>query len=237
MNGKISSPENQEISAQEKWTAVDRYFADELKLSDAALDAALAANKAAELPAIDVTPNQGKLLQIFAQLAGAKRILEIGTLGGYSTIWLARALPAGGRLITLEFNPKHAEIARSNIARAGLSKIVEIRVGAALDTLPKLEAEMKEPFDLIFIDADKPNNSAYLRWALKLSRPGTLIIVDNVVRDGAVIDANSSDKDVQGARQLFESLASEPPLNSTALQTVGTKGYDGFALALVIANT
>ena len=237
MNGKISSPENQEISAQEKWTAVDRYFADELKLSDAALDAALAANKAAELPAIDVTPNQGKLLQIFAQLAEAKRILEIGTLGGYSTIWLARALPAGGRLITLEFNPKHAEIARSNIARAGLSKIVEIRVGAALDTLPKLEAEMKEPFDLIFIDADKPNNSAYLRWALKLSRPGTLIIVDNVVRDGAVIDANSSDKDVQGARQLFESLASEPPLNSTALQTVGTKGYDGFALALVIANT
>src|SRR5437868_6926167 len=214
----------------DRWTAVDRYFADELKLSDPALDAALAANKAAELPAIDVTPNQGKLLQIFAQLAGAKRILEIGTLGGYSTIWLARALPAGGRLITLEFNPKHAEIARSNIARAGLSKIVEIRVGAALDTLPKLEAEMKEPFDLIFIDADKPNNSAYLRWALKLSRPGTLIIVDNVVRDGAVIDANSSDKDVQGARQLFESLASEPPLNSTALQTVGTKGYDGFAL-------
>ena len=221
----------------DRWTAVDRYFADELKLSDPALDAALAANKAAELPAIDVTPNQGKLLQMFAQLAGAKRILEIGTLGGYSTIWLARALPAGGHLITLEFNPKHAEIARSNIARAGLSNLIEIRVGAALDTLPKLEVEMKEPFDLIFIDADKPNNSAYLRWALKLSRPGTLIIVDNVVRDGAVIDANSSDKDVQGARQLFESLACEPRLNSTALQTVGTKGYDGFALALVIANT
>ena len=224
---------DQESPAQEKWTAVDRYFSDQLKLSDAALEAALAANKAAELPAIDVAPNQGKLLQLFAQLAGAKRILEIGTLGGYSTIWLARALPAGGRLITLEFNPKHAEIARSNVARAGLTDVVEIRVGAALDTLPKLQAEMKEPFDMVFIDADKPNNAAYLRWALKLSRRGTLIIIDNVVRDGAVIDANSSDKDVQGARHLFELLAGEPRLSSTALQTVGTKGYDGFAIAIL----
>ena len=224
---------DQESPAQEKWSAVDRYFSDQLKLSDAALEAALAANKAAELPAIDVAPNQGKLLQLFAQLAGAKRILEIGTLGGYSTIWLARALPAGGRLITLEFNPKHAEIARSNVARAGLTDVVEIRVGAALDTLPKLQAEMKEPFDMVFIDADKPNNAAYLRWALKLSRRGTLIIIDNVVRDGALIDANSSDKDVQGARHLFELLASEPRLSSTALQTVGTKGYDGFAIGIV----
>ena len=224
---------DQESPAQEKWSAVDRYFSDQLKLSDAALEAALAANKAAELPAIDVAPNQGKLLQLFAQLAGAKRILEIGTLGGYSTIWLARALPAGGRLITLEFNPKHAEIARSNVARAGLTDVVEIRVGAALDTLPKLQAEMKEPFDMVFIDADKPNNAAYLRWALKLSRRGTLIIIDNVVRDGALIDANSSDKDVQGARHLFELLASEPRLSSTALQTVGTKGYDGFAIAIL----
>ena len=216
----------QDNANQEKWTAVDRYFSEQLSLSDAALDAAMAANKAAELPAIDVTPNQGKLLQVLAQLAGARYILEIGTLGGYSTIWLARALPGGGRLITLEFNPKHAEIARSNIARAGLAQVVDIRVGAALDTLPKLAKEISEPFDLIFIDADKPNNSEYLRWALN--------IVDNVVRDGAVIDPASQDKDVQGARQLFELLANEPRLNSTALQTVGTKGYDGFAIARVI---
>jgi predicted O-methyltransferase YrrM len=227
---------NQESSAaaQDKWTAVDRYFSNELKLSDAALEAALAANKAAELPAIDVAPNQGKLLQLLAQLTGAKRILEIGTLGGYSTIWLARALPAAGRLITLEFNPKHAEIARRNIERAGLAELVEIRVGPALDTLPKLQTDMKEPFDMVFIDADKPNNAEYLRWALKLSRRGTLIVIDNVVRDGAVIDANSADKDVQGARQLFELLAGEPRLSSTALQTVGIKGYDGFAIAIVI---
>jgi len=224
---------DQESSAQEKWTAVDRYFSDQLKLTDAALEAALVANKAAELPAIDVAPNQGKLLQLFAQLIGAKRILEVGTLGGYSTIWLARALPVGGRLTTLEFNPKHAEIARSNIARAGLTELVEIRVGAALDTLPKLQAEIKQPFDMVFIDADKPNNAVYLRWALTLSRRGALIIIDNVVRDGGVIDANSSDKDVQGARHLFELLASEARLSSTALQTVGTKGYDGFAIAVV----
>jgi predicted O-methyltransferase YrrM len=221
----------------DQWAAVDRYFSEQLSLSDPALDAAMAANRSAELPAIDVAPNQGKLLQLLAQLAGARRILEIGTLGGYSTIWLARALPAGGRLITLEYHPKHAEIARANIERAGLAQTVEIRVGAALDTLPKLQNESKDPFDLIFIDADKPNNSQYLLWALKLSRPGTLIIIDNVVRDGAVIDADSSDKDVQGARHLFELLASEPRLSSTAMQTVGSKGYDGLAFALVAANT
>ena len=226
----------QDQATQNKWTAVDRYFAEQLSLSDSALDAALAANRAAELPAIDVAPNQGKLLQLLAQLVGARRILEIGTLGGYSTIWLARALPAGGRLITLEFSPKHAEVARENIARAGLTELVEIRVGAALDTLPKVQAEILVPFDLIFIDADKPNNSEYLRWAMKLSRPGTLIIVDNVVRDGAVIDAASADKDVQGARRLFELMGAEPRLSATALQTVGSKGYDGFAIGIVAGD-
>jgi predicted O-methyltransferase YrrM len=220
----------------DRWAAVDRYFSEQLSLSDAALDAAIAANKAAELPAIDVAANQGKLLQLLAKLAGARRILEIGTLGGYSTIWLARALPTDGRLITLEFNPKHAEIARANIECAGLTQTVEIRVGAALDALAKLQNESSEPFDLIFIDADKPNNSEYVRWALKLSRPGSLIIIDNVVRDGAVIDAGSADKDVRGARQLFELLANEPRLSCTAIQTVGAKGYDGFAFAVVTAD-
>jgi predicted O-methyltransferase YrrM len=227
---------SQEQSPQDKWTAVDQYFCEQLSLSDPVLDAALATNSAANLPVIDVAPNQGKLLQLLALLVGARTILEIGTLGGYSSIWLARALPAGGRLVTLEFNPKHAEVARRNIARAGLSHVVDIRVGAALDTLPKLQNEMKEPFDLIFIDADKPNNAAYLDWALKLSRRGTLIIVDNVVRDGAVIDASSSNPDVQGARSLFEQLATKRGLSATALQTVGTKGYDGFVLAVVNTN-
>jgi len=220
----------------DRWAAVDRYFSEQLSLSDAALDATIAANKAAELPAIDVAANQGKLLQLLAKLAGARRILEIGTLGGYSTIWLARALPTDGRLITLEFNPKHAEIARANIECAGLTQTVEIRVGAALDALPKLQNESSEPFDLIFIDADKPNNSEYVRWALKLSRPGSLIIIDNVVRGGAVIDAGSTDQDVRGARQLFELLANESRLSCTAIQTVGVKGYDGFAFAIVTAD-
>jgi predicted O-methyltransferase YrrM len=219
--------------SQETWTAVDRYFTEQLSLSDPALEAALAANKAAELPAIDVAPNQGKLLHLFARIIGARRILEIGTLGGYSSIWLARALPVGGKLITLEFNPRHADIARENISRARLAHLVDIRVGAALDTLPKLQQESSEPFDLIFIDADKINNAEYLYWALRLSRPGALIIIDNVVREGKVIDAASTDKDVQGARHLFEALAAEPRLSSSALQTVGSKGYDGFAIALV----
>ena len=219
--------------SKELWKDVDLYFSEQLSLSDAVLEAALAANRAAELPAIDVAPNQGKLLHLFARMIGARRILEIGTLGGYSTIWMARALPEGGRLITLEYSAKHAEVARGNIARAGLSEMVEIRIGAALETLPKIQAEMKEPFDLIFIDADKANNAEYLRWAIKLSRPGTLIIVDNVVRDGAVIDAASTDKDVLGARRLFEVMGAEPRLSATALQTVGSKGYDGFAMAIV----
>jgi predicted O-methyltransferase YrrM len=226
----------QEQPLQNQWTMVDNYVSEKLKLSDEALDAALAANRAAELPAIDVAPNQGKLLQLFVQMIGARTILEIGTLGGYSTIWLARALPANGRLVTLEFNPKHAEIARANIARANLSELVEIRVGAALDSLPQVQPGLKEPFDMIFIDADKTNNAAYLRWAIELARPGTLIIVDNVIRDGAVVDAGSVDKDVIGARKLFDMLAEEPRLAATALQTVGSKGYDGFVMARVLST-
>ena len=223
----------EENVSQERWTAVDQYISRQLSLTDGDLDAALAANAAAGMPAIDVAPNQGKLLQLFAQLVGATKILEIGTLGGYSTIWLARALPASGKLITLEFNPKHAEVARENISRAGLSEKVEIRVGAALDSLPHIEKEKVAPFDMIFIDADKPNNPEYLKWALRLSRKGTLIVCDNVVRDGALIDANSADTSVQGARRLFESLATEPRLSATALQTVGSKGYDGFVMSIV----
>jgi predicted O-methyltransferase YrrM len=218
---------------QDRWTAEDRYIINSLVPPDPVLDAALATNAAAGLPLHDVAPNQGKLLQLLALLVGARMILEIGTLGGYSTIWLARALPVGGRLVTLEADPRHAEVARANIDRAGLADVVDMRVGPALDTLPQLEKEGIESFDLIFIDADKQNNPQYLSWALKLSRRGTLIIGDNVVRDGAVIDAASSDPVVQGLRRFFELLGDEPRLSATALQTVGSKGYDGFAMALV----
>jgi predicted O-methyltransferase YrrM len=203
---------------------------------DPILDAALTANAAAGLPAIDVAPNEGKLLYLLAILRGSRRILEIGTLGGYSTIWLARALPADGRLITLEADPKHAEVARSNISRAGLSEVVDLRIGSALDTLLQLEQECVAPFDLTFIDADKSNNPEYLRWALTLSRPGSLIIIDNVIRDGAVIDGTNPDPSIKGNRRLFEMLAADPRLSATALQTVGRKGYDGFVLALVIGR-
>jgi predicted O-methyltransferase YrrM len=219
--------------AQKIWIDVDRYFVDTLHLSDPVLDATMAANAAAELPAIDVAPNQGKLLHLFAKLVSAKKILEMGTLGGYSTIWLARALPPGGRVLSLEFNPQHAEVAKSNLQRAGLSDRVEIRVGAALDSLPIIQDEGLGPFDFIFIDADKPNNPGYLEWAIKLSRPGTLIIVDNVVRDGAVADSSSADPTVEGTRRMFELMAGDSRLSSTALQTVGSKGYDGFAMAIV----
>jgi len=219
--------------AHKIWIDVDRYFVDTLNLSDPILDATMTANAAAELPAIDVTPNQGKLLHIFAKLVSARKILEMGTLGGYSTIWLARALPPGGRVVYLEFNPKHADVAKSNIQRAGLSDRVEIRVGAALDSLPIIQEERLGPFDFIFIDADKPNNPGYLEWAIKLSRPGTLIIVDNVVRDGAVADAASTDPTIEGTRRMFDLMASDSRLSSTALQTVGSKGYDGFAMAIV----
>jgi predicted O-methyltransferase YrrM len=218
------------------WTAVDHYFTDALVARDPGLEAALAASDAAGLPAISVAPNEGKLLHLLARLRGARRILEIGTLGGYSTIWLARALPEGGKLITLEYDPRHAEVARANIAQAGLADRVEVRVGRALDTLPELARGKPGPFDLTFIDADKRNNAEYFRWALRLSTVGSLIIVDNVVRDGRVVEGTSNDADVQGTRRLIEVLAAEPRVSATAVQTVGAKGYDGFALALVVSH-
>jgi predicted O-methyltransferase YrrM len=216
--------------SQELWTAVDRYITELLVPCDAALEAALAASADAGLPAIAVSPNQGKMLMLMAQMIGARRILEIGTLGGYSTIWLARGLAEGGRLITLEFDPKHAGVARSNIARAGLGEVVEVLVGKALDTLPTVEG----PFDLIFIDADKVTYPQYFEWAVKLSRSGSVIIADNVVRKGAVIEADSSDANVQGVRRFNELLAAETRVSATAIQTVGSKGYDGFTLARVL---
>jgi len=222
--------------SEDKWTAVDRYITDLFIPSDPALDEALRASAAAGLPPINVSPNQGKLLMLLARIHGARKILELGTLGGYSTIWLARALPPDGRLITLEADPKHAEVARSNIARAGLDGAVGLRVGRALDTLPQLASEGRGPFDLIFIDADKPSYPDYLKWALKLSHRGSVIIADNVVRKGGVIDSASTDPNVQGARRFNELLAAEPRVSATAIQTVGSKGHDGFALALVIAD-
>jgi predicted O-methyltransferase YrrM len=218
---------------QQTWTAVDRYLDDLLVGHDAALEAVLQASSEAGLPPISVSPTQGKLLNLLARVRGARAILEIGTLGGYSAIWMARALPADGRLVTLEVDPKHADVARASIARAGLAERVEVRLGPALDTLQRLGAENAGPFDLIFIDADKPTLPEYFRWALRLSRPGTLIAIDNVVRDGAVIDSGSLDASVQGVRRLNELMASEPRVSATAIQTVGAKGYDGFALALV----
>jgi predicted O-methyltransferase YrrM len=215
------------------WTEIDDYLDDCFVPGDDALDTALASSEAAGLPRINVAPNQGKLLMLLAQAIGASRILEIGTLGGYSTIWLARALPPGGHLITLEFDPKHADVARANIGNAGLSRMVQVRVGAALDTLPQLAGEGRGPFDLIFIDADKVNTPAYFAWALTLSRPGSLIIVDNVVRDGAVADASTTDAGVQGMRRFFELVQSEPRVEATATQTVGIKGYDGLAIVRV----
>ncbi|MFD9601607.1 O-methyltransferase [Streptomyces sp. NPDC059970] len=216
-----------------QWTEVDDYFNGLLVGPDEVLDAAVEASEAAGLPAIQVAANQGKLLNLLARLQGARTVLEIGTLGGYSTIWLARALPEGGKLVTLEFDPECAEIARANIERAGLSEIVEIRVGRALDTLPELAGEGYGPFDVVFIDADKPSNPDYLAWSLKLTRPGSLIIADNVVRDGEVADGGSDDPKVQGVRRFTELVAAEPTLTATALQTVGSKGYDGLMMALV----
>jgi predicted O-methyltransferase YrrM len=221
--------------SEELWTAVDRYFSDLLIPTDPGLEAALTTSAAAGMPAINVSPNQGKLLHLLARVIGARSIMEIGTLGGYSTIWLARALPPDGRLVTLEANPKHAAVARDNIARAGLADVVDVRLGKALETLPRLAAEGLGPFDLTFIDADKPGTTDYFDWALRLSRPGSLIIVDNVVRDGDVIDPASDDSSVQGIRRFNEHLASEPRVTATAMQTVGVKGYDGLAMALVTA--
>ena len=215
------------------WTAVERWLDAHLIAPDPTLDAVLAANAAAGLPAHDVSPSQGKLLHLLARIAGARAVLEIGTLGAYSTIWLARALPADGVVVTLEADARHAEVARANLARAGVASRVELRVGAALETLPLLAAERRTPFDLVFIDADKRSNVAYLDWALRLARPGAAIVVDNVVRDGAVLDASSADESVRGVRALAERLADEPRIDATALQTVGGKGWDGFVLALV----
>ncbi len=221
---------------QETWNAVDDYLNDTLVLPDAVLEAALQASVAAGLPQINVSPPQGKFLHLLARVQGARNILEIGTLGGYSAIWLARALPpGGGRLITLEVDAKHAEVARANLARAGLANVTQVRLGRAIDTLPELERESAGPFDLVFIDADKPSNPEYFAWALKLSRRGTVIVVDNVVRGGAVADTASSDAAVLGVRRLNQMMAAEPRISATAIQTVGSKGYDGFALALVLA--
>ncbi len=218
---------------QELWSAVDRYITDAIVPSDPALDAALADSEKAGLPSIQVAANQGKFLALLATIRGARSILELGTLGGYSTIWLARALPAGGRLITLEAEPKHAEVARANIARAGLADVVQVRLGRALDTLPLLREEGAGPFDFVFIDADKVNIPEYFDWALKLTRPGSVIVVDNVVRKGAVIDGSTTDANVQGVRRFNQRLAQIPNVTATTLQTVGSKGYDGFTLALV----
>lgn len=220
----------------EDWHAVDAYLTDLFVPTDAGLDAALEASAAAGLPPHEVSPSQGKLLHLLARAQGARAILELGTLGGYSTIWLARALPPDGRLITLEANPQYAQVARANVARAGLGDLVELRVGQALEALPQLVAEGVGPFDFIFLDADKASSPEYLAWALELSRPGSLIVADNVVRGGAVIDERSADRAVGGVRHFLELLAAESRVSATAIQTVGSKGYDGFAIALVTAE-
>ena len=219
----------------DRWAAVDRYVTDLLLPRDRVLEAALAANAAAGLPPHDVSPAQGRLLELLARMCGARRILEVGTLGGIGAIRLARALPPGGRLVTLEVEPRYAEVARSNLARAGLEGVVEVRVGPALETLPALAAEGGPPFDLVFLDADKQSADEHLRWALELTRAGGVIVADNVVRDGALADAASEDPRVQGVRRLHARLAADPRVRATTIQTVGAKGYDGFTLALVTA--
>jgi predicted O-methyltransferase YrrM len=234
MDSLISPTMNSDL-----WTAVDGYIAEQLLPPDPVLDAVLAANDDAGLPPIAITPNQGKLLELLARIHRAHSILELGTLGGYSTIWLARALPEGGRLITLERDPRYAEVAGANIANAGVANMVQVRVGPALETLPELHNEGVGPFDLIFIDADKQNYPGYLEWSLKLSRVGTLIVGDNVVRGGAILDPEADDPSFKdggvaaGVRRFYEMLAAEPRVSATAIQTVGAKGHDGFALALV----
>jgi predicted O-methyltransferase YrrM len=221
---------------QDQWTAVDDYLSGLFAPPDKALDAALQATAEAGMPAISVAPNQGKLLYLLARAHAARSILEIGTLGGYSTIWLARALQPGGRLITLEIDPAHAAVARANLQRAGLSSAVEVRVGSAHASLPQLAEELAGPFDVVFIDADKPSTPDYLAWSLRLTKPGSLIIIDNVVRNGAVRDPASRDASVLGVRTALEAMANNPRLVTTVLQTVGSKGYDGLALALVTGD-
>jgi len=220
--------------SQKLWNEVDQYLDDTLVQQDAALAEAITSSDAAGLPSISVAPSHGKFLHLLARIQGARRILEIGTLGGYSTIWLARALPPDGRLITLEYDSKHADVASANLARAGVADKVDIRIGRALDTLPQIAAARQAPFDLIFIDADKPSNPDYFRWALKLSHRGSVIVIDNVVRRGAVIDTNSGDDNIRGVRKMHELIGAEPRVSATAIQTVSVKGYDGFTLALVV---
>ncbi len=219
------------------WTAVDEYVTALVVHPDGALDDALSATARAGLPPISVTPPQGKLLEILARMVGARRILEIGTLGGYSTIWMARALPAGGRLLSLEIDPRHAEIARENLRAAGVGSVAEVRVGAALDTLAQLAGEGADPFDLVFIDADRTNLPAYFDWSLRLTRPGGVIVVDNVVRHGAIVDEATTEPDVVAIRRFNEMVAGESRVLATTIQTVGSKGYDGFTLALVQASS
>ncbi|MEI9406823.1 O-methyltransferase [Mesorhizobium argentiipisi] len=215
------------------WTAVDEYIVSSLFEADPVLDAVLKANRDQGLPAIDVSAAQGKLLSLLVRIRGARTVLEVGTLGGYSTIWMARGLPADGKVVTLELDPHHAKVARSNFERAGVSGKVDLRVGPALQSLAALADQNAGAFDLIFIDADKPNNPNYLNWAMKLSRSGTVIVCDNVIRDGAVVKENSGDANVEGARAAFSFIGGEKRLDGTAIQTVGAKGYDGFAIAIV----
>ena len=215
------------------WDKVDQYITERLIPQDSVLEEVLSANQQAGLPPFDVSPSQGKFLNLLVQMKGARRILEIGTLGGYSTIWMARALPLDGQLVTLELDPFHAQVAKANISLARLEKVVELRVGDALEQLSQMEQEGVEPFDFIFIDADKPNNPNYLQWALKFSHPGTVIIGDNVIREGAIINENSKDQREVGVREFYDLLADEPRITATAIQTVGSKGYDGFVLGIV----
>jgi predicted O-methyltransferase YrrM len=219
---------------EKTWADVDRYLGDLLAPHDAALERALDSNHEAGLPPIDVPPLLGKFLDVMVRTCGARRVLEIGTLGGYSTIWMARALPPDGRVITLELEPRHAEIARENLREAGVLERVDIRVGRALDSLQKLHAGGAAPFELVFIDADKQSMPEYLEWSLKLSRPGTVIVADNVVRDGKVLDLESTDPQVRGVQRFLEMAAREPRLSATAIPTVGARGYDGFAVAVVL---
>ncbi|MEU6661302.1 O-methyltransferase [Streptomyces sp. NPDC046821] len=224
-----------EHAPEDQWTAVDDYLTGLLAPADEALTEALAASEAAGLPHINVAPNQGKFLHLLARIQGARRVLEIGTLGGYSTIWLGLALPADGVLVSLEYDPRHAEVARANLARAGLGKIAEVRVGPALESLPVVAADHPDPFDLVFIDADKVNNGNYVEWAVRLTHPGSVIVVDNVVRGGQVTDDSGTALDIVGTRAALQLIADHPKLDGTAIQTVGAKGYDGFALARVLA--
>ena len=219
----------------ELWAQVDQYIDDKLVGQDAGLRAALTATAAEGLPAINVSPSQGKLLNLIARVLGARRILEVGTLAGYSTIWLARALPDDGHLDTLEIDEKHAQVAQGNISFAGVGDLVDIHIGPAIDSLARMLEEKVDPFDLVFIDADKPSNLAYVNFALQLTRPGSVIIVDNVVRNGAVIDPDG-DANVQGVRELFEAVFGNPQLSATAIQTVGSKGYDGFLIGVVAGD-